>query len=213
GRYLDRHARAKARSAAERLIGLRAATVSVIDADGTSRTISTADIEPGMLLAVAAGDRLAADGVIADGATELDTSLVTGESLPRPAGVGARVFAGTLNLDQPVRVRVKAAGEDTLLAEIVRLMEEAEQGRARYVRLADRVARFYAPAVHVLAGGTFLGWLFLGGVGWETALMTAVAVLIITCPCALGLAVPAVQVVASGRLLQRGILLKSADGL
>lgn len=212
GRYLDRHARAKARSAAERLIGLRAATVSVIDADGAARTISTADIEPGMLLAVAAGDRLAADGVIEDGATELDTSLVTGESLPRPAGVGAQVFAGTLNLGQPVRVRVKAAGEDTLLAEIVRLMEAAEQGRARYVRLADRVARFYAPAVHVLAAGTFLGWM-IAGAGWERSLLTAVAVLIITCPCALGLAVPAVQVVASGRLLQRGILLKSADGL
>lgn len=213
GRYLDRHARAKARSAAERLIGLRAATVSMIGADGASRTISTADIQPGMLLAVAAGDRLAADGVIEDGATELDTSLVTGESLPRPVGVGTRVFAGTLNLGQPVRVRVKAAGEDTLLAEIVRLMEAAEQGRARYVRLADRVARFYAPAVHILAAGTFLGWLVLGGAGWERSLLAAVAVLIITCPCALGLAVPAVQVVASGRLLQRGILLKSADGL
>lgn len=212
GRYLDRRARAKARSAAERLIGLRAATACAIGADGASRTISTAEIEPGMLLAVAAGERLAADGVIEEGATELDTSLVTGESLPRPAGAGARVFAGTLNLGQPVRVRVKAAGEDTLLAEIVRLMEAAEQGRARYVRLADRVARFYAPAVHVLAAGTFLGWM-IAGAGWERALLTAVAVLIITCPCALGLAVPAVQVVASGRLLQRGVLLKSADGL
>ena len=212
GRYLDRRARAKARSAAERLIGLRAATASVIGADGAARTIATTDIESGMLLAVAAGERLAADGVIEDGETELDTSLVTGESLPRPAGVGARVFAGTLNLGQPVRVRVKAAGEDTLLAEIVRLMEAAEQGRARYVRLADRVARFYAPAVHILAAGTFLGWMIVGA-GWERSLLTAVAVLIITCPCALGLAVPAVQVVASGRLLQRGILLKSADGL
>jgi len=213
GRYLDRRARAKARSAAARLIGLRASTAGVIGPDGVERRVPATAVEAGMLLAVAMGEKLAADGVIEDGAGEFDTSLVTGESLPRAAGVGTPVFAGTVNLGQPVRVRVKAAGEDTLLAEIVRLMEAAEQGRARYVRLADRVARVYAPVVHVLAAGTFLGWMALGGVGWEQAVLVAVAVLIITCPCALGLAVPVVQVVASGRLLQRGILLKSPDGL
>jgi len=108
---------------------------------------------------------------------------------------------------------VTAAGDDTLLAEIVRLMEAAEQGRARYVRLADRVAKIYAPAVHILAAATFIGWLAIAGAGWEQALMAAIAVLIITCPCAIGLAVPVVQVVAAGALMQRGVLLKSADGL
>jgi Cu2+-exporting ATPase len=123
------------------------------------------------------------------------------------------VFAGTLNHGAPLRLEVSAAGEDTLLAEIVRLMELAEQRRARYVVLADRVARRYAPAVHGLALATFLGWTLLAGLAWQTALLYAVAVLIITCPCALGLAVPAVQVIASGRLLQGGSLLKSATAL
>ncbi|MBI2585673.1 MAG: heavy metal translocating P-type ATPase, partial [Rhodospirillales bacterium] len=129
------------------------------------------------------------------------------------AKAGDKVFAGTLNLAAPITITVTAVGEGTLLAEIVRLMEAAEQGRARYVRLADRVARVYAPAVHALAASAFVGWWLIGGVGWETAMMIAVAVLIITCPCALGLAVPVVQVVASGRLLRHGVLLKSADGL
>ncbi len=212
GRYLDRRARNKARSAATRLLGLRAATAMVIEPDGKRRAIATDDIQPGMILAVAAGERLPADGEIATGVTDLDTSLVTGESLPRAVNSGDPVYAGTLNLSAPVEVRVTAAGENTLLAEIVRLMEAAEQGRAKYVRLADRAARIYAPTVHILAAGTFIGWLVATG-DWERALMTAVAVLIITCPCALGLAVPAVQVVASGRLLQRGVLLKAADGL
>ncbi|MAN78931.1 MAG: heavy metal translocating P-type ATPase [Magnetovibrio sp.] len=212
GRYLDRRARTKARSAATRLLGLRAATAMVVGADGKQRAVATADLEPGMVLAVAAGERLAADGVIATGRTEIDTSLVTGESLPHSAQPDDAVYAGTLNLTAPVEVRITAAGEDTLLAEIVRLMEAAEQGRAKYVKLADRAARIYAPVVHILAGGTLIGWWLATG-DWERSLLTAVAVLIITCPCALGLAVPAVQVVASGRLLQRGVLLKAADGL
>lgn len=212
GRYLDRRARNKTRSAATRLLGLRAATAMVIGDDGKQRAVASQDVISGMVLAVASGERFAADGDIVSGATELDTSLVTGESLPRAAGVGDPVYAGTLNLGAPVTVRVTAAGEDTLLAEIVRLMEAAEQGRAKYVRLADRAASIYAPVVHILAAGTFAGWVYVTG-DWERSLMTAVAVLIITCPCALGLAVPAVQVVASGRLLQRGVLLKTADGL
>ena len=212
GRYLDRRARTKARSAATRLLGLRAATAMVVGADGKQRAVATADLMPGMILAVAAGERLAADGEIVSGRTDMDTSLVTGESLPHAVEAGSAVYAGTLNLSAPVTLRITAAGEDTLLAEIVRLMEAAEQGRAKYVRLADRAARIYAPAVHVLAAGTLAGWWFATGDG-ERALLTAVAVLIITCPCALGLAVPAVQVVASGRLLQRGVLLKAADGL
>lgn len=212
GRYLDRRARTKARSAATRLLGLRAATAMVVGADGKQRAVATTSLVPGMVLAVAAGERLAADGVIATGRTDIDTSLVTGESLPHTAQPGEAVYAGTLNLTAPVEVRITAAGEDTLLAEIVRLMEAAEQGRAKYVKLADRAARIYAPAVHILAAGTLIGWWLATG-DWERSLLAAVAVLIITCPCALGLAVPAVQVVASGRLLQRGVLLKAADGL
>lgn len=212
GRYLDRRARAKARSAAENLLGLAAATAHVVE-DGSQRPVAVKDLATGMIVAVAQGERIPVDGEITEGISEIDASLVTGESLPVDAAAGTVVYAGTLNLGHPLRVRVTAAGEDTLLAEIVRLMEAAEQGRARYVRLADRIARIYAPVVHILAAATFLGWWGFAGAGGEQALMAAIAVLIITCPCAIGLAVPVVQVVASGRLMQRGVLLKSADGL
>ena len=151
-----------------------------------------------MIALVAAGERIGVDGTVLDGTSELDTSLITGETVPATVGPGDRVFAGTLNLDAPLQLEVAAVGEGTLLAEIVRLMELAEQRRARYVVLADRVAGLYAPAVHGLALATFLGWTLLAGTAWQAALLYAVAVLIITCPCALGLAVPAVQVIASG---------------
>ena len=118
-----------------------------------------------------------------------------------------------VNLGAPLRVRVTAAGEHTLLSEIVRLVEAAERGRSRFVALADRVARAYAPVVHATALLTFLGWMLLGGLAWDRALLVATAVLIITCPCALALAVPVVQVVASTRLLRSGILLLSPTAL
>jgi Cu2+-exporting ATPase len=150
---------------------------------------------------------------VIDGVSEIDASLVSGETTPQPVAPGAPVFAGTLNLGAPLKLEATGTGEGTLLAEIVRLMELAEQRRAGHVVLADRVARLYAPAVHGLALATFLGWLLIMGAPWQVALLYAVAVLIITCPCALGLAVPAVQVIASGRLLRGGILLKSATAL
>jgi len=213
GRYLDRRARGKARSAAERLLALRGGAVTVLDADGSRRVLPAEQVRPGMRVLVAAGERVAADGRVVAGASELDTSLITGETVPRPGEPGSHVFSGTLNLSAPLTVEVTAVGEDTLLAEIVRLMEAAEQRRAKYVALADRVARLYAPVVHLLALAAFLGWVLLGGLAWQPALLIAVAVLIVTCPCALGLAVPAVQVIASGRLMKRGILLKSGTAL
>ncbi|MCX8100110.1 MAG: heavy metal translocating P-type ATPase [Geminicoccaceae bacterium] len=212
GRYLDRRARGAARAAAARLLALRAQAVSRIEADGTIRAVRPESLEVGQEILVATGERVGVDGTVLDGRGELDTSLVTGETVPQPVEPGARVFAGTLNLGPPLRVRVAAVGEGTLLAEIVRLMEAAEQRRSRFVALADRVARLYAPFVHTLAALTLLGWL-LAGAGWHAAIMSAIAVLIITCPCALGLAVPAVQVIAAGRLMKGGTLVKSATAL
>jgi len=212
GRYLDRRARGAARAAAARLLALRAQAVSRIEPDGTVRAVRPESLEPGQEILVATGERVGVDGAVVEGRGELDVSLVTGETVPQPVEPGARVFAGTLNLGAALRVRVSAVGEGTLLAEIVRLMEAAEQRRSRFVALADRVARLYAPFVHTLAALTLLGWL-LAGAGWHTAIMSAIAVLIITCPCALGLAVPAVQVIAAGRLMKGGTLVKSATAL
>ena len=213
GRFLDRRARARARASAEHLLALRALAANVVEPDGSMRTLPIAAVLPGMTVSVAAGARIPVDGVIGTGTSSLDTSLVTGETVPQDVGPRDRVYAGTVNLDAPLLIDATATDERSLLAEIVRLVEAAGQARARYVRLADRAARVYAPVVHGLALATFLGWTLIGGLAWQPALMIAVAVLIITCPCALGLAVPVVQVVASGELLRRGILVKSADGL
>ena len=166
-----------------------------------------------MVLQVVAGEKIPADGRVLTGISALDTSLVTGESLPRETAPGALVYAGTTNISAPLTLEVTATDEDSLLSEIVRLMEAAEQRRGRFVGLADRAAKVYAPAVHGIAAVTFAGWMLLGTEGWESALMKAVAVLIITCPCALGLAVPVVQVVAIGRLMRAGVIVKAADGL
>jgi Cu2+-exporting ATPase len=211
GRYLDLRARGRARFAAERLVALMAQPATVVDATGTTRRVSAAALAAGDQVLVAAGERIAVDGRVTEGHSSVDKSLIDGEALPAEIGAGSAVLAGMVNLAAPLRLTVTATGEQTFLAEIVRLMEAAEQGRARLVLLADRVARLYAPAVHLLALATFVAWVFL--VPWQVALLNAVAVLIITCPCALGLAVPAVQVIASGRLLHRGILLKSATAL
>jgi len=213
GRYLDRRARGRAREAAERLVALQATAATVLRPDGTTASVPVDRLVPGTRLLVATGERIAADGRLARGSTELDTGLITGESVPQAAAVGAPVFAGTINLGPAVEVEVTAAGERTLLAEIVRLMETAEQAKSRFVAIADRVARLYSPVVHTLAAITFAFWTLWGGLGWQPALLIAVAVLIVTCPCALGLAVPVVQVVASGRLLRKGVLLKSATAL
>lgn len=212
GRYLDESLRVRARGEAQNLLSLQSGIATVIDADGTQRKVAAHALCPGDLLFVASGERVAADGVVRAGHGQVDQSLITGETAPANVKTGDPVYAGTLNLAQVLQVEVTAADDATLLAEISRLMLTAEQGKARYRRLADRAAQIYAPAVHILGAVTFLGWL-AAGAGWETALTYAIAVLIITCPCALALAVPAVQIAAASRLFRRGVMLKAPDGL
>ena len=211
GRYLDRRARGRVRSAAEHLMRFADAPATVLDPDGSARRVPVASLAVGDTVLVAAGERIPADGCVSDGRSSLDKGLIDGESLPKAVAPGSDVLAGMVNISAPLRVMVRAVGERTFLAEVVRLMEAAERSRARLAALADRVARRYAPAVHLLALATFVSWAIASP--WQTALLNAVAVLIITCPCALGLAVPAVQVIACNRLFRRGILLKSATAL
>lgn len=212
GRTLDERMRARAVSAAENLLGMRTAVASVVRADGRVERIAANAIQPGMTVLIAAGERVPVDARIVRGSGDIDDSLMTGESIPRHLKAGDQLYAGTIALSGPLEAVATAVAENTLLAEIARLMQSAEQARGRYVRLADRAARLYAPAVHILGLGTFIGWM-LSGYGWEPALTAAIAVLIITCPCALALAVPAVQVVATARLFRNGVVLKAADGL
>jgi len=212
GRVLDSVMRDRARSGVASLLKQTAPGARVLNADGRTAWIAAEALQPGQLMIVPAGERLAADGIVESGWGSIDLSLLTGESAPERVSAGRIVHAGTLNLDGPLNVRVTAAGPDTAIADIARLMEQAAQGRSRYVRIADRAARWYAPAVHTLALLAFAGWM-LAGAGWHQALLISAAVLIITCPCALGLAVPAAQIVAAGALMRRGVLVKDGSAL
>lgn len=212
GRFLDETLRVRTRGEAQNLLGLQSGIATIIETDGTHRQMPAHALRPGDHLLVATGERVAADGVVIAGTGQVDQSLITGETAPVTVAPGREIYAGTLNLTAPLSITVKAADNATLLAEISRLMLAAEQGKARYRRLADRAAAIYAPAVHGLGLAAFLGWL-LAGASWQTALTYAIAVLIITCPCALALAVPAVQIAAASRLFRRRIIVKAADGL
>lgn len=212
GRYLDFRARSNARSAATDLMSTLRGFATVIEGAKTRR-VPIRDVKANMLVQVAVGEKFPVDGHVEKGTTSVDTSLVTGETMPRDAKKGDEVFAGTINLDAPVTIRVSKAADDSLLADIVRLMDQAGQSQAAYTRLADRAARLYTPLVHTLAAAAFILWFFIIGIAWQDALMIAVTVLIITCPCALGLAVPVAQVLATGRLMKDQILVKSGDAL
>ncbi len=213
GRYLDLRTRGAMRSTAENLAALAAEPATVLRPDGVRELVPSRAVQPGSRVLVAAGERIPVDGDILSGRTVIDRSLLTGEAALEAAMPGDRVYAGTVNAGDPVTLSAVAAGDGTVLNEIVRLSEAAEQGRSAYVRLADRAARLYAPVVHGLALLAFAGWWGLGGLPLRDALLIGVAVLIITCPCALGLAVPAVQVVACNRLLRNGVLVKAGDAL
>ncbi len=212
GRALDATMRNKTRAGIGALLSRMGRSARVLAADGSTRTVAAEDLEPGMLMLVAAGEALAADGVIEDGRSTIDNAMLTGESTPQSVAQDDLVHAGAINLAKPIRVRVTAAASDTAIAEIARMMDEAGQSRSHYVRIADRASRLYAPAVHTLALLAFAGWM-IAGVGLHQSLVIAIAVLIITCPCAMGLAVPAAQVVASGALAKRGLLVKDGSAL
>ncbi len=212
GRYLDFRTRAVARSAASELAALEVQKARRITDEGVEEVVPLDALREGNILAVAPGERLPADGVVTWGDSELDPSMLTGETLPQAVGEGAIVRAGMLNISGPLRIRAEGLGEETLLKQITRLVETAESTRNRYTSLAEKAAQIYAPLVHILSFTAFLGWGFATG-DWRLAINIAAAVLIITCPCALGLAVPAVLAAASGRLFAQGVLLKDGVSL
>ena len=211
GRYLDHRTRAAARSAAEALSALEVPRATRV-VKGVEEVVAVAALRVGDLVRVRPGARLPVDGVVTDGTTEMDRAALTGETLPVPVGVGGTVTAGEVTLTGPLTIKATAVGRDTALARMADLVAVAESGRARYTALADRAAKLYAPGVHILSALSFLGW-YLATWDLRQALTIAAAVLIITCPCALGLAVPAVTTAASGRLFRRGLLIKSATAL
>jgi Cu2+-exporting ATPase len=212
GRTLDHVMRDKARSAISGLARLSPRGAMVIGDDGRQDYRAVEDIMVGDRIAIAAGDRIPVDGVVVTGESDLDVSIVNGESAPASVRPGSVVQAGTLSLTGSLTISATATATNSFLAEIIHLMEAAEGGRAHYRRIADRAAQFYSPAVHLLAITSFVTWGLYDG-DWKHAMMVAIAVLIITCPCALGLAVPVVQVVAAGRLFKAGIMVKDGSAM
>jgi Cu2+-exporting ATPase len=212
GRYLDHAMRRKTRAVAGNLAALKAEVAHRFEKNGEVVTVPVAALKAGDRLLVRPGERVPADGAVVGGNSEVDESLVTGETSRRPITNGATIHAGSLNFSGALTVRVTAAGAGTMIAEVERLLEKAAVAKSRYLRLADRAARFYAPVVHTTAALTAAGWL-LAGATYHDAIVTAIAVLIITCPCALALAIPVVQVVASGGLFRSGIILNSGDAI
>lgn len=213
GRVLNHAGRRRAMQAGAELLAWQQGSVSRITPDGAVETIPLEAAQIGDRVLVASGERLGLDTVLESGTALLDTSAVTGESLPRNFLAGEAIPAGALNMGAPFVAKVSACLADGSLAQMTRLLEQAEHAKSRITGLADRAARVYVPVAHGLALATFLGWWIWGGEGWQPALVYAVAVLIITCPCGLAIAVPAVQVVAAGALFRRGVLLGRPDAL
>jgi len=212
GRTLDHLMRERARTAVKGLAQLAARGALVAQPDGSNVYLPVNDIQIGMTVLLAAGERVPVDGRVTSGQSDIDRSLLTGESAPVQVAPGALLQAGTLNLTGPLTLIATAVARDSFLAEMMRLMETAEAGRSAYRRIADRASRLYAPVVHAAALLTMIGWLIATG-DLHRAVTIAIAVLIITCPCALGLAVPMVQVMAARRLFERGMLLKDGGAL
>jgi Cu2+-exporting ATPase len=212
GRYLDHRTRAVARSAAEELAALEVPRATRV-VDGVEAVVSISALAVGDIVRVRPGGRMPVDGVVIHGASEVDRSLLTGESLPAQAGPGTLVAAGEINLTGPLMVRVTAAGRDSSLHRMADLVAVAESAKTKYTSLAERAARAYSPLVHILSFGAFGYWMWATGGDLRFAVNISAAVLIITCPCALGLAVPAVVTAASGRLFRKGLLIKDGTAL
>jgi Cu2+-exporting ATPase len=209
GRYLEQLTRQRMRGAAHNLSSLRAATATTLNA-GKMEDTEVEDLKLGDIVLVRPGERVPADGVVVEGYGLTDQSIVTGETAGARAGVGVRLFAGTLSIDGNFRLRVVSLARDSFVENLERLIDTATSSRLPYMQVAHRAARLYAPVVHTAALLTFVGWI-AADAGIHDAIVTAIAVLIITCPCALALAVPTVQVVSMGEMFDRKILVNSPD--
>ncbi len=212
GRYLDFLLRERARGAARHLLALQSLLARRMNPDGTVETVTAKDLAPGDRILLSNGDRVPVNGRLEDRGTEVDLSLVTGESQPQSLPIGTELQAGAIVVGAPVILRATERVENSLVADLARLLEAGQQSRSRYVSLADHAARAYVPFVTGLALVVWLGRM-LAGAPPLVAITNAITVLIITCPCALGLAVPAVQIAATGRLFRRGLFIKSGNAL
>jgi cation-transporting ATPase V len=210
GRYLEARAKGRAGRAIRSLLELGAKEARLVDADGIERMVPVDQVVTGDTLRVRPGEKIPVDGEVIAGASAVDESMLTGESVPVDKVVGATVAGATINTSGALTIRATAVGADTALARIVRMVEDAQAGKSDMQRLADRVSGVFVPTVLVIALLTFAGWSLLGG-DVSLAVYASVAVLIIACPCALGLATPMATMVGTGRGAQLGILIRSVE--
>ncbi|MFD1891822.1 heavy metal translocating P-type ATPase [Ottowia beijingensis] len=213
GKWLEERAKRQTTAAIRALHALRPEVAHLIDWDGSEKDIPVDELRTGDRLAVRPGERVPADGTVTEGATQVDESMLTGEPLPVSKAVGDALTGGSINGDGRVLLQVTAAGSESVLAHIIRLVQDAQAVKAPVQRLVDKVAAVFVPVVIVIALGTFLGWWLWGGTGLETAIIRAVAVLVIACPCALGLATPTAIMAGTGVAAKFGILIKDAEAL
>src|SRR5512136_2572704 len=212
GKFLEARAKGRTSEALKKLMGLRAKTATVIR-DGAEVEIKVDQVVVGDLILVRPGAKVPVDGVIVDGRTSLDESMITGESMPVAKGPGDDVIGATINKEGLLKFEATKIGRNTVLAQIVRMVQEAQGSKAPIQALADKVSAYFVPMVIGLAALTFIAWIVLGHVDWTRAMINAVAVLVIACPCALGLATPTAIMVGTGRGAENGILFKNSESL
>lgn len=214
GRLLEERAKGNTSTAIRKLIGLQPKTVTIVREDGQLQEIPIGEIRMDDVVLVKPGEKIAVDGTVTDGSSFVDESMLSGESLPVEKRVGTHVFAGTINQKGSFRFRAEKVGKDTLLAHIIRMVQNAQGSKAPVQKLVDKIAAVFVPAIMIIALLAFLVWIFLDPTdGFTRGLLSAVTVLIIACPCALGLATPTAIMVGIGKGAELGILIKDAESL
>ena len=213
GKLLEKISKQRAASSLKALFKLQENKANLVETDGTIKEIDTSDVKPGDILLVKKGDKIPVDGVITYGQTQIDESMLTGEPVPAEKGVGGEVSGATINEGQAVKIKALRVGKDTVLSQIVRLVEDAQADKAPIQRIADEVTNYFVPAVVIISLLTFTVWKFMLHSNFLFALSASIAVLVIACPCAMGLATPMALMVGSSIGLEKGILIKKSSSL
>jgi len=212
GNLLDDITKRKASEAVRKLVSLQPQMAKVLK-NGQEVEVPVEQVQPGDILVVRPGERIPVDGIVVEGGSAVDESMITGESMPRDKKSGDEVIGATVNTTGVLKVRASKVGQDTVLAQIVKLVEEAQMGKASLQKLADKIAEYFVPAVVTIATASALLWYFIGKIGLSFSLLAFVSVVIIACPCALGLATPAALLVGTSKGAENGILIKGGDVL
>ena len=212
GKYLESRSKKKTTEAIEKLIHLMPSVATILK-DGQEKEVAIEDVQVGDIVVVKSGQSIPLDGVIIDGQTSIDESMITGESLPVDKTINDRVIGATMNVEGYIQVQVTHTSQEATLSQIIELVEEASSSKAPIAKLADRISGIFVPIVIVISLVTFILWMTLGQQTFHFALTCAIAVLVISCPCALGLATPTAIMVGTGKGAQLGILIKSAENL